>query len=1170
MEWAILTCGEHRTQLLLSGMLLLALFLLKKCSESVAEFVVRKIAGEEHVERFFAKAEVAQMVLLWLADMLSDVYVTYKYCKQRMYVFALLMILIWLGSGCVAFGHRYVSWERCRPYTNIDYFELGLNEHGEPKPGFKSFTLYVAQIQPVIMAWDGWLHGMTRHLREEKMLAALAEGAPSSLLQLYAMMLEPPNENLFDLLILCGSIAMSILTVAVGINNAYELCVPESRKLEKTKLPPGALLCFRWCDSFSRIGAWALLGMCLRPIGAKLHGVQQPYLPLILAAELLLITAVFKSRGFGLNLAWSELFKKELLVSVMACFLGTYWCCNTADLAAQHRLFRSLLALHIMQTLGILWLCAWSFSIAVGSECLAVEQPAVVIVALLVLFTFAVTFLTALAHDVAMCFFALPFFPVIAGHRGGRLELAARFGVALQIPRLLRAAEEDDDGLAALCQAAKAGHVAVIHALVDAGVSLTAKWRGQSALHWAARGGHVSTIQALQSCGETDLERATDHGETAAMLAAKNGHLEVVQFLHRARCDLDKADNKGFTAGIGAAFKGHVEVVEFLHRAGCDLDKANNDGWTAGILAAENGHVEVVQFLHRAGCDLDKANNKGFTAGIFAAFNGHLEVVEFLHRAGCDLDKANNDGSTAGILAAENGHVEVVQFLHRAGCDLDKADNNGDTAGILAAHNGHLEVVQFLHRAGCDLDKANNDGSTAGILAAENGHVEVVQFLHRAGCDLDKANNDGWTAGILAAPNGHLEVVQFLHRAGCDLDKANNKGFTAGIFAAFKGHLEVVEFLHRAGCDLDKANNDGWTAGILAAENGHVEVVQFLHRAGCDLDKANNKGFTAGIFAAFKGHLEVVEFLHRAGCDLDKANNDGSTAGILAAENGHVEVVQFLHRAGCDLDKANNDGWTAGMLAAHNGHVEVVQFLHRAGCDLDKANNDGSTAGILAARNGHLEVVQFLHSSGCHFGVRSLHAAAEGDHLMVVEFLLGFVDVNAAGIGKVRALDIARAKDPNGPVTEALLLAGAAPGPDPRLVGLTALKPLETPPHGYIWFTCGAAKLAQSRGKFYHEIQILSEFGWPRLGWLGTDFVGGEVDYVGVGDDAHGWAFDGQRLCCWHGGRREPLQIAPWKVNDVLGFAIDLDEGQMQLRTEQQELTMPFKAHGAVCLDPVL
>ena len=692
MEWAIL----HRAQLWLCGMLLLALFLLKKCSGCVAEFVVRKFAGEEQVERFFAKAEVAQMVLLWLADMLSDVYVTFKYCKQKMYVFALLMILIWLGSGCVAFGHRYVSWKRCRYGTNVEYCLSGLNEHGEPKPGFKSFALYVAQVQPVIMAWDGWLHGMTRHLREEKMLAALAESAPSSLLQLYAMMLEPPQENLLDLLILCGSIAMSILTVAVGINNAYELCVPESRKLENNNLPPGALLCFRWCDSFSRVGACALLGMCLRPIGAKLHGVQQPYLPLILAAELLLITAVFKSRSFGLNLACSELFKKEYLVSVMASLLGTYWCCIPAALAAQHRLSRSLLALRLLQTFGTLWLCAGSFSIAVGSECLAVEQPAVVMVALLVLFTFALAFLTALAHDVTMSLFALPFFPVIAGHQGGRLELAARFGVAWQIPRLLRAAE-DDDGVAALCQAAEAGQSSVIHALVDAGVSLTAKWQGKSALHWAAAGGHVSTIQALQSCGQSELERGTYTGDTAAMLAALNGHVEVVQFLHRVGCDLDKANSNGYTAGMGAARNGHLEMVQFLHTAGCDFDKAENNGDTAAMLAALNSHVEVVQFLHRVGCDLDKANSDGYTAGIGAARNGHLEVVQFLHRAGCDLDKADNDGDTAAMLGALNGHVEVVQFLHRAGCDLDKANNNGDTAGIGAAFNGHVEVVQFLH-----------------------------------------------------------------------------------------------------------------------------------------------------------------------------------------------------------------------------------------------------------------------------------------------------------------------------------------------------------------------------------------------------------------------------------------------------------------------------------------
>ena len=45
-------------------------------------------------------------------------------------------------------------------------------------------------------------------------------------------------------------------------------------------------------------------------------------------------------------------------------------------------------------------------------------------------------------------------------------------------------------------------------------------------------------------------------------------------------------------------------------------------------------------------------------------------------------------------------------------------------------------------------------------------------------------------------------------------------------------------------------------------------------------------------------------------------------------------------------------------------------------------------------------------------GVHSLHAATDSGHLSVVEFLLSFVDVNAAGIGRAHALDIARANDP--------------------------------------------------------------------------------------------------------------------------------------------------------------
>ncbi|CAE7812023.1 Rspry1, partial [Symbiodinium sp. CCMP2456] len=152
--------------------------------------------------------------------------------------------------------------------------------------------------------------------------------------------------------------------------------------------------------------------------------------------------------------------------------------------------------------------------------------------------------------------------------------------------------------------------------------------------------------------------------------------------------------------------------------------------------------------------------------------------------------------------------------------------------------------------------------------------------------------------------------------------------------------------------------------------------------------------------------------------------------------------------------------------------------------------------------------------------------------------------------------------DPNSPMTVALLKAGAMPGPKPQLIGLTALKPAEPPPHGFRWFTCGAPSMAQNRGQFYHEIELLSDFETPQLGWLSSDFQSGEEDGNGVGDDPHSWAFDGQRLASTM-ARRNLCRSRHWKVGDVLGFAIDLDKGEMQLRTKQEDLTMPFQVSGA-------
>ena len=46
-----------------------------------------------------------------------------------------------------------------------------------------------------------------------------------------------------------------------------------------------------------------------------------------------------------------------------------------------------------------------------------------------------------------------------------------------------------------------------------------------------------------------------------------------------------------------AAHQGHLEVVRFLCEAGADKDKPTQDGMTPLIIAAQNGHVRVENFL---------------------------------------------------------------------------------------------------------------------------------------------------------------------------------------------------------------------------------------------------------------------------------------------------------------------------------------------------------------------------------------------------------------------------------------------------------------------------------------------------------------------------------------------------------------------------------------------
>ena len=166
-----------------------------------------------------------------------------------------------------------------------------------------------------------------------------------------------------------------------------------------------------------------------------------------------------------------------------------------------------------------------------------------------------------------------------------------------------------DAATAALFDAAAAGNVALLRALIAAGVEDLNdidedRMDGWSALHCAVSGGNPECVHALLDAG-----------------ANANVHYNRSTPLHMA------------------AIRGSAACVRLLLAAGSAVNARTLDGESALVFAAQDGHTACVQLLIDAGADLEiKEWYNGLTALGFAASGGHLDCVRALIDAGADVE----------------------------------------------------------------------------------------------------------------------------------------------------------------------------------------------------------------------------------------------------------------------------------------------------------------------------------------------------------------------------------------------------------------------------------------------------------------------------------------------------------------------------------------------------
>lgn len=88
--------------------------------------------------------------------------------------------------------------------------------------------------------------------------------------------------------------------------------------------------------------------------------------------------------------------------------------------------------------------------------------------------------------------------------------------------------------------------------------------------------------------------------------------------------DINAHDQLGWSALLRAARNGHVQAVEFLLAAGIDKNAINSDGNTALMYATS---AEIVDALVKSGVDVDATDQDGNSALHRVAEDGEEAVV---------------------------------------------------------------------------------------------------------------------------------------------------------------------------------------------------------------------------------------------------------------------------------------------------------------------------------------------------------------------------------------------------------------------------------------------------------------------------------------------------------------------------------------------------------------